>query len=207
MDRVTLVGLMKIELRDGRTIRLCDGGWVPWGAEVYRSSHDQFGMIGSMQSFEEGVGDEVPAFQLTFLPVSTAAAADLSAPGMQGSRSRIWIAEINASTGTIIGTPDLQFDGMIDRTLLRIGARKRELDIEFVSTSERLFTIVEGNSLSTAFHKSVFPGELGEDNATGLGVGVAWGAEAQPGSNTQSSWTIIPSSAANTKALIDGLFA
>lgn len=187
MESVILAGLMKTELRDGRKILLCDGGWVHWGTEAYRSSHPQFGTIGSMQVFEEGVGDSVPAFKLTFLPVSTAAAADLSQPGMQGSRARFWIAEIDAATGLPIGTPDLQFDGMIDRPILRIGKQKRELDIEYVSTSERLFTIVDGNSLTSSFHKSVFPGELGEDNATGLTVGVAWGTEAQPGSNGQNS--------------------
>lgn len=188
MESVTLTGLMKLELRDGRVIRLCDGGWVPWGTEIYRSSHPQFGTIGSMETFEEGTGDSVPAFRLTFLPVSTAAAADLSQPGMQGSRARFWIAEIDVPTGLPIGEPDLQFDGMIDRTLLRVGMKKRELDIDFVSTAERLFTIVEGNSLSAAFHKYVFPGEMGEDNATGVGSGVAWGAEAQPGSNGAASF-------------------
>ncbi|WP_044661597.1 hypothetical protein [Sphingobium sp. YBL2] len=203
MDRVLLSGLMKIELRDGRIIRLCDGGFVLWGEEIYRSSDTQFGMIGAMQAMEEGVGDEVPAFQITFLPVSTAAAADLSAPGMQGSRVRIWIAEINPDSGLIIGTPDLQFDGMIDRTVLRVGVRKRELDIEFVSTSERLFTIVEGNTLSAAFHKSVYPGELGEDNATGLGVGVAWGAEAQPGGNSQTVWSNIAAQISNAGSIRD----
>ncbi|WP_336974163.1 hypothetical protein [Sphingobium aromaticiconvertens] len=181
MERVRLTGLMKMELRDGRVIRLCDGGWVPWNTEVFRASHDQFGMIGSMEAFDEGVGDVVPSFRLTFLPISTAAAADLSAPGMQGSRTRLWIAEISDSNGLIIGDPDLQFDGMIDRTVLRVGIRKRELDIDFVSTAERLFTINEGNGLSATFHKSIFPGELGEDNATGLGTAVAWGTEAQPG--------------------------
>ncbi|KKW92247.1 hypothetical protein [Sphingobium chungbukense] len=204
MDRVILSGLMKIELRDGRIIRLCDGGFVLWGAEIFRSSDTQFGMIGSMQALEEGVGDEVPAFQLTFLPVSTTAAADLSAPGMQGSRARIWIAEINPDSGLPVGTPDLQFDGMIDRTVLRVGLRKRELDIEFVSYSERLFTIVEGNTLAANFHKSVYPGELGEDNATGLGVGVAWGTEAQPGGNSQTIWTSIAANTAAMRERMDG---
>lgn len=187
MESIILTGLMKIEFRDGRVLRLCDGGFVPWGSEIYSASDPVFGTIGSMESFEEGVSDTVPAFKLTFLPVSTAAAADLSQPGMQGSRARFWVAEIDAVSGLPLGQPDLQFDGMIDRTVLRVGKQKRELDIDFVSTAERLFTIVEGNSLSASFHKSVFPGELGEDNATGLGVGVAWGTEAQPGSNSAAA--------------------
>lgn len=179
MERVTLSGLMKMELRDGRTILLCDGAFVDWSGDRYLSADPVFGTIGSMETFTEGVGDEVPGFKLTFLPVSTAAAADLSAPGMQGSRTRFWIAELNADTGAIIGDPDLQFDGQIDRTTLKIGRGSRSLDIEFVSTAERLFAANEGNSLNPRSHKLVNPGEKGEDNATGLGIGVAWGTEAQ----------------------------
>lgn len=179
MDRIWLSGLMEMQLRDGRTIRLSDGGFVSIDGEVYRSSDDAFGAIGSMEAFSEGVGDSVPAFKLTFLPQSTAAASDISAPGMQGSITRFFIVEVDADTGLVIGDPDLMFDGQIDQTLLRIGRSKRELDIDFVSTAERLFSINEGNSLNPRFHKVVNPGELGEDNATGLGVSVAWGVEAQ----------------------------
>ena len=100
---------------------------------------------------------------------------------MQSStpRARFWIAEVDPAAGTVIGTPDLQFDGMIDQTILRIGLRKLELDMTFVPLAERLFSRNEGNSLNPSFHKRVHPGELGEDNATGLGIGVAWGVEAQ----------------------------
>lgn len=181
MDRVLLVGLMEIDLRDGRSIHLCDGGFLTFDGDVYESSDAEFGVIGAMETFSEGQDNVVPAFRLTFLPASTAAAADISAPGMQRSPARFWIAELDPSSGTIIGTPDLMFDGMIDSTTLRIGRAKRELDIDFVSNAERLFAVNEGNTLSARAHKAVFPGELGEDNATGIGVQVAWGTEAAPG--------------------------
>lgn len=180
MDRVLLVGLMEIQLRDGRDIRLCDGGFLTFGGDLYRSSDDFFGVIGAMETFSEGQDNAVPAFRLTFLPASTAAVVDISAPGMQRSPARFWIAEINAASGTVTGMPDLMFDGMIDSTTLRIGRGTRELDIEFVSNAERLFAINEGNTLSPRAHKAVFPGELGEDNATGIGVQVAWGTESAP---------------------------
>lgn len=192
MRRVRLTGLLKLELRDGRTIRLCDGGWVPWGAEKFVARDSTFGIIGSMETFEEGVGDEVPAFSLTFLPVSTAAATDLAAPGMQGSRLRMWIAELDDLTGQIIGAPDQQFDGQLDQVRLVTGRAKRELSMTFVPRGERFFNSNDGNTLSSAFHKSVFPGELGEDNANGLPAAVAWGTEAQPGSNGGAT-TVYPS--------------
>ncbi|MEO0699437.1 MAG: hypothetical protein AAFY81_06930, partial [Pseudomonadota bacterium] len=37
---------------------------------------------------------------------------------------------------------------------------------------------------SNAFHKSLFPGETGHDNATGLQVSVAWGVESAPTSTS-----------------------
>lgn len=185
MTTVKLAGLMKMSLRDGRTIRLCDGGFVRAdvgaGVETFLSRDDVFGVIGSMETFTEGVGDEVPAFTLTFLPSSTAALTEISAPGMQGSVTRFWTVELNADTDVPVDAPDLMFDGQIDQTIPRIGRGKRELDIGFVSTAERLFAGNEGNSLNPIFHKSIYPGELGEDNATGLGTAVAWGTEAQPG--------------------------
>jgi hypothetical protein len=191
MTAVKLVGLMKMVLRDGRTIRLCDGGFVNAnvgaGTETFLSADPTFGTIGSMETFNEGVGDEVPAFQLTFLPNSTASATEISAPGMQGSVTRFWIAELDVATDVPVEAPDLLFHGQIDTALLRTGKGKRELDISFVSTAERLFAGNEGNSLNPLFHKRVYPGELGEDNATGLGTAVAWGTEAQPGAGYGTS--------------------
>lgn len=194
MQSVKLAGLLKLELRDGRVIRLCDGAFVRWGGEIFLSKDPVFGVIGSIESFEEGVMDEVPSFSLTFLPTSTAIAAQLSAPGMQGSRMRMWIAEMDAATDLLIGAPDQQFDGQLDQTKLIIGKGKRELEMSFVPMGERFFNANDGNTLSAAFHKSIFPGELGEDNATGLTSAVAWGTEAQPGSNG-GSVQVSPSSA------------
>lgn len=184
MDRVLLVGLIKIEL-PSRTLRLCDGGFLNVGAEQYSSSDADFGTIGGVESLEEGVGDEVPAGRLTFLPQSNAAAVTLSAPTMQGSRMRFWIAEVDEATGTIVGTPDLQADMQLDLTTLVVGRGTRRLDMNFVSRLERLFKINEGNSLNPRFHKTVWPGELGEDNATGLSQTVAWGVESPPRGSSQ----------------------
>jgi hypothetical protein len=185
MDRILFVGLVKIELPD-HTILLCDGGFLIVDGEEYSSSDPYFGTIEKLESLEEGVGDEVPAGRLTFLPKSTAAAADLSAPGMQGSRVRFYIAEVDEATGTVIGTPDLRADMQTDQTILRTGRGIRKLEMMFVSRLERLFSINEGNSLSPRFHKTVWPGELGEDNATGVGVAVAWGVEGAPRGSTYS---------------------
>src|SRR3546814_8736110 len=53
--------------------------------------------------------------------------------------------------------------------MLTVGA-SRELAVSVVSLAERLFELNIGNSLNSAWHKSVWPGELGHDNATGLSI-------------------------------------
>jgi hypothetical protein len=189
MDSVTLTGLLKIEMRSGPTLRFCDGGLVTWGAETFAAKDDVFGAIGSLDALEEGVGDEVPALRLTFLPASTAAAAALVQPGWQGSPVRFWIAEVNPASGAVVGTPDLMFHGQIDTGDLIVDRGSRAVEYDIVSTAERLFALNEGNSLNPRFHKRVWPGETGEDNATGLGSTVAWGTASPAGTAVAGSVT------------------
>lgn len=174
MPRVSLIGLCKIELPSG-DVRLCDGGFIVFDAETYRSADALLGTIGSMQPLGEGAGNEIPALEMVLLPPEATTPAELVQPGWQTSRARFWIGEYDPEAGTLIGTPDLMFDGQLDQASLAVGA-SRELAVTVVSLAERLFERNAGNSLTSAFHKSVWPGELGHDNATGLNVQVAWGA-------------------------------
>lgn len=174
MNRIALTGLCKIELPSA-TIRLCDGGRIVWGSEVFTARSLDFGTIGSLEALAEGAQDELPPFELMLLPPSTAAAADLVQPTMQGSRVRFWIAEYSVATGQVTGTPDLRFDGELDQATL---TQTVELALTIVSAAARLFESNIGNSLSSSFHKSVWPGETGHDQATGLGRPIAWGVEA-----------------------------
>jgi uncharacterized membrane protein YgcG len=186
MDRVCLIGLLKIELNGGDTIRLCDGGFIPdFLGEEYRSLDPTFGTIASLESLTEGVGEEIPAMELGLNPNSDSAPSDLSQPGFQRSQVWLWIAEKNEATGQIVvGSETLMFYGQIDQTVLKVGRTVRDLSMTIVSTLERLFLRNEGNTLSPTFHKSVWPGETGHDNATGLTVPVAWGVEKSPGASS-----------------------
>lgn len=176
MDRIGLIGLIKIELPD-ETVRLCDGGFVEFDGETYTSGHVKFGTIASLAALTEGVGEEIPALELSLNPGNSSAPADLSQPGFQRSAVRLWIGEFNVDTGALVGDPDLLFYGQIDQSVLRVGRSVRDLAMTIVSTLERLFMRNEGNSLSPVFHKSVWPGETGHDNAIGTVVPVAWGVE------------------------------
>lgn len=184
MNTVGLIGLCKIELPDG-DVRLCDGGFMVFDAESYRSSDALLGTIASIQAMGEGTGPEVPAMEMALLPPEESTPADLAQPGWQTSRARFWIGEYDPEAGTLIGDPDLVFDGQLDQASLSVG-QTRELALTVVSLAERLFERNAGNSLTSAWHKSIWPGELGHDNATGLAVQVAWGAASPPTSGSTS---------------------
>jgi hypothetical protein len=182
---ITLAGLCEIVL-PARTARLCDGGFVVWGANTYSSEDSEFGTIESIEAVSESVGDEAPMGKMTMLPPESVASVDLFQPDAQGSAMRFWLAEINPATGAVTGTPELLFSGFLDTLSLRVGRGKRALEIEFISEAERLFHVREGNVLSSRFHQLAFPGEKGFDHATGVPTLVPWGVPG-PGRGTTSS--------------------
>lgn len=188
MTTISLTGLLQIDLPE-KTLRYCDGGFFIYGGQTFQSSDDVFGTVGSVQGLSEGVGDSVPALQMTLLPPDSTTAAQIAKPGHQTARVRFWIAEYDVATG-IISTADVQFDGQIDQTVFSSGRGTKELSMSIVSLAERLFEGNIGNTLNSTWHKSVWPGEKGHDNATGLSVPIAWGTEAPRSSYTSgSSWS------------------
>lgn len=180
MERVGVTGLVRIDMPGGAVIRLSDGAEIRWGADVFVPSDAVYGTIGEIEPPEEGVGVEVPALPLVLLPPSTASAADLVQPGNQSAVVQAWIAEYDVASATVSGTPDRLFYGFLDTGTLVRGPGKLELQTMVVAWTERLMELNIGNSLNPTFHKSVWPGEGGEDHATGLGLPDAWGVEAPP---------------------------
>lgn len=177
MITASIAGLVKIELPSAVTVRLCDGGRIVWGSEVFTARHGTYGAIASLKSLSEGVGDEIPALEMVLMPDKSASIGSLIPAGFQTSRCRFWITTFNPATSAVIGTPDLIFDGMLDQGMVVVGRKRRDLATTVVATVEKLFTRNIGNSLNPAFHKAVWPGETGHDNASRLTRKVAWGAE------------------------------
>lgn len=176
-----VVGLCRIDAPGGVVIRLSEGSEIKWGAETYYSLDPSFGALAAVDALEEGQGVEVPAMQLTLLPLSISSAASLLQPGAQQSRVRVWVAEYNPYSATVSNSGDPLFDGFLDQASLVHGSEGLELRAQVVANTERLFELNIGNSLNATFHKSIWPGETGEDNATGLSRPVAWGVESPSG--------------------------
>lgn len=183
-----LAGFIKWETGSG-DVRLCDGGTLLFNSENYTSRDDTFGAISGFDPIGEGVGDEAPAGTLTFSPSPDAAPSVINAATLQGTRIRMWIADIDRDTGEIVGTPDMQLDNIVDVTRLRLGRNTFELAVDIVSRTERLFLLNEGNVLSGEFHRRIYPGETGLDNAIGVPTVIAWGVTGAPRGTTNPGST------------------
>lgn len=180
---VGITGLLKIEL-PGHTVLLSDGGSTLFNSEIYTSYDEVIGSLAAVDTIAEGIGDEIPALDLTFAPPSVVAVSALSSGAIQKSRVRLWLAEYDTTSGEIIGTPELRFIGFVDQPQTEFAFRQQGLQITAVPELEAMFFKDTGNGLSISFHKSLYPGEMGHDNASGLSIPVAWGVESPPRSSS-----------------------
>jgi hypothetical protein len=177
---VTMVALAELAF-PAKTLRFCDGGMVNWPAVgAFAAFDEDFGAIGSVEPVGESLGDEAPAGSMSILCPSAEAMVALADPEGQGAPIRFWIGEVD-TTGTLIGDPELQFTGLVDTLRVGLDRGQFEVSLEYISQAERLFSVREGNVLSTRFHQLAWPGELGFDKCTGASVQVPWGINGQRG--------------------------
>ena len=180
--RKTVFGAIRIDLNDGRVIRLLDGaGKLTFFGADWTGRDPTFGVLAAIEALDDGVGDEAPALSITLLPPTASAAADLSAPGMQGSRIRLWLGAVAPGTASVIADPYLLFDGELDQPVLNDGPGEYTLEIECVSAFERLFDNEEGHRLADSYHKANWPGETGLSFVTGIVKAIIWGPGDRPG--------------------------
>lgn len=178
-DVIWLAGLIEMQLPTG-TVRMSDCAAVKWGATLYDGVDANFGSVAAIGDIEEVIADELPSWAITFNPPDDTSAVTIASPEYQGARIICHLAEIDPATGMVTGTPDLVFDGIIDVPTLRMGRGSRSVEFSVVGRTDKLLLLREGNTLSTAFHSSVWPGELGFDNATGIQLTRAWGVKSPP---------------------------
>lgn len=171
-----LTWLLRLDLPTG-SIYLSDGGVTTWSGNTYVPEHDTIGAIAQIGEVTEGFNPELPEQEIVFAPPSNAALAPLQSGAYRRSAMRLWLAEYNPATGAVVGTPELRFAGRMDRVRQQFALRQLQIIVSFVAETEVLLFADDGNGLSAAFHKSVYPGETGHDQATGLVTSVTWGVE------------------------------
>ncbi len=175
-----LTWLLRLDLPGG-AVFLSNGGVTVWGGNSYRADDAVLGGFSAISAISDGIGPELPELEIVFAPPDNAALTPLQAGAYQRSAVRLWLAEFNPSTGAVVGTPDLRFAGTMDRVRQEFGLRQLSIIVSCVPELETLFFADDGNGLSSEFHKSIFPGETGHDQATGLVIPIAWGVNSSVG--------------------------
>lgn len=176
---IGLTLLLKLALPSG-DVFLSDAGVTEWEGDSYSPHHETLGSLLSVQTLSEGPGTKIEALKLAFASPGVGAVAALSNGAIQQSRALMWIAEYDLMTGEVVGIVDNRFVGIIDQPDIRAANRSLSINLTVVNEMEFLFEKPVGNELSSTFHKSLYPGEAGHDNATGLSVPQAWGRESPP---------------------------
>lgn len=168
------IGLLQVEL-DTHTAYLTDAGFITFNGNVFSETDSVLGSVASIDGMEEGASGSIPALDLSFNIPNAVSITTLTKGSLQRQSVKLWTADYDPATNSIVGTPRLEFNGQLDQPVARYGRGEFALDLSVVSKVEWFFNRDTGNGLSPAFHKSLYAGEEGHDNATGLDIKVAWG--------------------------------
>ena len=177
-DNVTVFTALTLSVGED-TLRLLDGSaQLTIGGELYSGEDATYGVLASIDSFEDGAGDEAPGLSITLHPADDDAVLALSSPSMQGEAVRVDVGAVNDATGAVIGDPFLLFDGEVEMPKHEFGKAMLQVSLECVGGMERLFFEDEGILLAPSFHQQVWPGETGFDHVTGIRDTIYWGTNA-----------------------------
>jgi hypothetical protein len=183
-DRIPMAGLLRLDTIDHGPVMLLDGaGVLKWGGDIYSGRHPQFGSIGSMRAISDGIAEAAPSLRVSLL-IPDESVDGIAWSTFQGFRFRLWIACYSMQTGLVVPDPYALFDGEVDIVTLRLGDRTLSVDIDCVSSFERLFEDDEWIRLNPSWLRTHFPDAGGLDQVTGVTNQVYWGQNAPKGNVT-----------------------
>jgi len=168
----TKASLVRLDLPGGAAC-LTDGGFVVYdagegeGPETYIGRHPDYGTIDSIGNARDGAEAQTTRIDFAILPASDVAAAALASPSIQGVRVQWWEGAIDRATGHLIGNPELKFDGELDKARFSVGDRW-VLTLECGTQAERQLEPNADWRLNNAFHRLIWPGELGLQYVDGV---------------------------------------
>jgi len=160
-------------------IRLLDGaGSATFSSKTFVGRDATYGALGAISTIEDSLEARTPRYQIELEPPTTAAITTLSAPSLQGAQASLWFGAVDRTTGQVIATPELLLVGELDYVTAALDQSSRRVSLYIASAFERLFAGDEAARLTPAFHKSIWPGELGLDFVVDATADPYWGVSA-----------------------------
>lgn len=176
--RKSATGFFEITLPSGTKRILLGSGEVDWDGDTFKGYDSTFGSIVGGDSVAEDAGGQAPNTSITVQVASTADKADIASDAVQLAPVKIWLAAIGVDASNhfiAVPDPELMFDGFIDQATISLDKGKDQIDYTLISGFDYFFEDSEGQRLSDAFHQSIWPGELGLSNVSGVTRKIYWG--------------------------------
>lgn len=186
--RALLTGFFEIALPSGTRRLMLGSSEVPWSGNTFVGYDAAIGSIDSPDDVGEDMTGQAPNTSLNINISPTAIRADIAGQAVQLSPFKFWLAalQLNGTTQAIevVPDPEFMFDGFIDQATIDLDKNRDDLEYTVISAFDYFFEDGEGQRLNGQFHQSVWTGEKGLDNVTGVTRKIYWGTL---GPNTATS--------------------
>jgi hypothetical protein len=189
-SRKSVTGFFEIDFPSGTRRMLLGSGEVAWGGNTFKGYDSTFGSITSGESVAEDASGQAPNTAITIQVASSATKSAIASDAVQLSPVKIWLAAIQTDVNhhfQAVADPELIFDGFIDQAVSNLDRKKDEIDYSIISAFDYFFEDSEGQRLSDAFHESVWSGEKGLSNVSGVTKKIYWGTYGPGGAGSAIS--------------------
>jgi hypothetical protein len=177
--RATLTGLFEKGLPSGTRRLLVGSTEVTWSGHQWVGYDPTIGAIDAPDDIREDMGGEAPNTSVGIRIAPGADRDDIAGPQVQLSTSKCWLAALELDINDhvqVVPDPELLFDGFIDQATIDLASKRDDLEYTVISAFDYFFEDSEGQRLNGQFHQSVWTGEKGLDNVTGVTKKIYWGA-------------------------------
>jgi hypothetical protein len=188
--RASLTFLFRLDLPDAPRHLLLGSTEVMWGADKFVGFDPTFGSISTPDDITEDMTGQAPNTSIVINPAQGVDRDVIAGEDVQLAPFKAWLAALTKDAfGRVVLVPDpeLEFDGFIDQATINLDRGRDDIDFTIISAFDYFFEDSEGERLNGQFHKSIWPGETGLDNVTGITKKIYWGMNAPPNSSSSSS--------------------
>lgn len=178
--RATLTGFFQIGLPSGTRRLLLGSTEVSWGGNLFVGYDPTIGTLDAPDDVREDMTGQAPNTSISYNIAPTAVRSDIAGQQAQLSPVKIWLAALQldgSNSVQVVPDPELLFDGFVDQATINLDKGRDDLEHTVISAFDYFFEDNEGQRLNGQFHQSIWSGEKGLDNVTGVTKKVYWGAD------------------------------
>jgi hypothetical protein len=177
-SRAMATGFFEFDFPSGTRRLMIGSGEVSYGGNTFMGTDPTFGTIAGGESSREDTSGEAPNTSLAIAIHPDANRADIASDAVQLTPVRLYLAALTLDASkhlVAIPDPELLAEGFIDQPIISMDAKKDEVEYQITSGFDYFFEDSEGQRLSPAFYKTIYPSEDGLDNVTGVTRKIYWG--------------------------------